>query len=474
MICYRCDNEAGKEEYCPNCGADLRLFQRAVKMSNVYYNDGLEKARVRNLSGAIVSLQTSLRFYKYNIDARNLLGLIYYEMGEGVEAISEWVISRNYEYSDNRAEYYLNEVQRNKAILSNIRSTVRKYNQALDYCNAGSYDMAFMQLRKVLSLNPKMIKAHQLMALLYMREGKYEQAKNSLRSAGRVDTNNTLTLRYLHEVNVALLAKRGKRKKKDDDLISYQSGNEMIIMPKRFREFSFGASLGYIVLGLAFGIAAAVFLVFPEAKAQSVNEAQQQIVDLNQSLAASNQVSASLQEQIDTLNEELEEALAEPDGAQEQIDSYANLLDAYLAYEEYNESSDKEDALTAGESLVLVTADVLGENAQTLYETISEEVQTAYLAALFQTGEDAYSEGDYETAIASLLIVMDSNMDYEDGTAVYYLAQSYQRSGDEETALTYYQYIVASYPESDYADTAREYVGEEETETESELESEGE
>ena len=93
---------------------------------------------------------------------------------------------------------------------------------------------------------------------------------------------------------------------------------------------------------------------------------------------------------------------------------------------------------------------------------------------MYQAGEDAYADGDYETAIANLLIVMDANMDYEDGAAVYCLAQSYQQSGDEETALTYYQYIVASYPESDYADTAREYVGEEESETESELESEGE
>ena len=474
MICYRCDNEAGKDEYCPNCGADLRLFQRAVRMSNVYYNDGLEKARVRNLSGAITSLQTSLRFYKYNIDARNLLGLVYYEMGDCVEAISEWVISRNYEYSNNRAEHYLNEVQKNKGVLSNISSTVRKYNQALDYCNAGNYDMAYMQLKKVLSLNPKMVKANQLMALLYMREGKYDQAKNSLRNAGRVDTNNTLTLRYLHEVNLALLAKRGKRKKKDDDLISYQSGNEMIIMPKRFREFSFGASLGYIVLGLAIGIAAAVYLVFPDAKSEAVNDAQQQIVALNQSLAASNQEVDSLQSQIDELNSELEEALAEPDGAQEQIDSYANLLDAYMAYEDYVESTEDADAITAGETLALVSADVLGENAKAVYDAISEDVQTAYLAALYQAGEDAYADGDYETAIANLLIVMDANMDYEDGAAVYCLAQSYQQSGDEETALTYYQYIVASYPESDYADTAREYVGEEESETESELESEGE
>ena len=96
MICYRCNQEIGKEERCPFCNADLQVFQKAVRLSNFYYNDGLEKAKVRNLSGAIVSLKKSLRFYKYNIDARNLLGLVYYEMGEAVDALSEWVISKSY------------------------------------------------------------------------------------------------------------------------------------------------------------------------------------------------------------------------------------------------------------------------------------------------------------------------------------------------------------------------------------------
>ncbi len=37
--------------------------------------------------GAIESLKTSLKFNKLNIDARNLLGLIYFEMGEVVGGI---------------------------------------------------------------------------------------------------------------------------------------------------------------------------------------------------------------------------------------------------------------------------------------------------------------------------------------------------------------------------------------------------
>ena len=131
----------------------------------------MEKAGVRDLSGAIESLKISLRFNKLNIDARNLLGLIYYEMGEVVTALTEWVISKNYQPKDNLASRYLDEVQKNQARLDSVNQTIKKYNQALLYCKQNSRDLAIIQLKKVLSLNPKLVSGHQLLALLYIQEG---------------------------------------------------------------------------------------------------------------------------------------------------------------------------------------------------------------------------------------------------------------------------------------------------------------
>ena len=191
MICYRCGHEAGKADRCPSCGSDLHVFQRVIRISNSYYNDGLRKAEVRNLSGAIISLKACLKFNKYHIDARNLLGLIYYETGETVSALSEWVISKSYQPEQNRATLYLDDIQKNQAHLNTINQTIKKYNQALLYCRQDSRDLAIIQLKKVLSLNPKLVKGHQLLALLYIQDGKYELAKKTLRAAGKIDTDNT-------------------------------------------------------------------------------------------------------------------------------------------------------------------------------------------------------------------------------------------------------------------------------------------
>ena len=76
MICYNCGAALGQPDRCPDCGADVRIYKKIVMASNASYNEALKKARVRDLSGAILNLKESLRFYKMNIDARKLLGLV--------------------------------------------------------------------------------------------------------------------------------------------------------------------------------------------------------------------------------------------------------------------------------------------------------------------------------------------------------------------------------------------------------------
>ena len=71
-------------------------------------------------------------------------------------------------------------LQSNATRLDAINQTIKKYNQALVYCHQDSRDLAIIQLKKVLSLNPKLVSGHQLLALLYIQEKKYDLAKKSL------------------------------------------------------------------------------------------------------------------------------------------------------------------------------------------------------------------------------------------------------------------------------------------------------
>ncbi len=62
-----CGAEVGNEHVCYNCGADILLYKQIIYTSYVFYNQGLDKARVHDLSGAIESLKSSLQYYKYKL-----------------------------------------------------------------------------------------------------------------------------------------------------------------------------------------------------------------------------------------------------------------------------------------------------------------------------------------------------------------------------------------------------------------------
>lgn len=95
------------------------------QIANSYYNLGLEKAKVRDLSGAAQCLKKSLHFSKYQTDARNLLGLIYYENGEVADALVQWVISLNLQPENNLADHYLDEIQRKPGQLETESQNVK-------------------------------------------------------------------------------------------------------------------------------------------------------------------------------------------------------------------------------------------------------------------------------------------------------------------------------------------------------------
>lgn len=453
MECYNCGAALGKGATCPECGADVRVYKKIIAASNALYNDGLEKARVRDLSGAIDSLRASLHYNKRNENARNLLGLVYFEVGEVVKALTEWVISRSYSPSkDNAANRYIDDVQNNRSRLDSINSTIKKYNQALAYCGQGSDDLAILQLRKVLSLNPNFVKAHQLLALLYIKERDYEAAKQCLRNAGRIDADNTITLRYLKEANAGIKQGAPKRKKKSEELVSYQSGNETIIQPRYHKEHFAASTILNMVIGIAIGVAITVFLFVPEVRQDARNEAKAEILDANSQIAAKNQAISDLEAQIDEMEGEVDAAQKSEKDSASRMESYEELLNAYAAFQ-------AKDADAASSALAKVSQDDLSDAGKKVYEAVSGQVDAETLRVRYDEATAAYSAQDYEKAIEAYEYVVEREEDYDAGNAIFYLAQSYRKSDDAESAAKYYRRVLELHPGTQRAAIAQEFLG---------------
>ena len=108
----------------------MEYTTKLMYQSNYWYNDGMKKANIRDLSGAITSLKKSLQYNTANIAARNLLGLVYYGRGDVGEALVEWILSKNFQSHENIANYYIQKVRENPEELDAVNQALKKYNQA--------------------------------------------------------------------------------------------------------------------------------------------------------------------------------------------------------------------------------------------------------------------------------------------------------------------------------------------------------
>ena len=434
MNCIYCGTPLSGIDYCTGCGADVTLQKRIIRISNLLYNEGLEKAQVRDLSGAIACLNRSLKMNKENIAARNLLGLVYFETGEVVSALSEWVISKNFNVPDNAADLYIAKLQANKNKLDAINQTIRKYNQALIYCRQDNEDMAVIQLKKVLSQNPKFIKAYHLLSLLYLKRQEYEKARKLLKKAAYIDTTNTTTLRYLQEVELAtgistsLDVKRKKKYAKEEKVnkltgtTTYMSGNEMIIQPATFRDSSALATFLNICLGLILGGAIVYFLVVPATRQSIHADANRQVTDANTTMAQEVARVQDLEEEIENYQSQIEEANKTMEDANTKAESYDDLLEAANIYITAGQGQE------AAQALAKVDADSMTGKGEELYTTLNTLLQDYVFNEAYAAGNTAYVAGDYETAITYYESALEANPSSTD--ALYYLGYAYYNTGD--------------------------------------------
>ncbi len=462
MYCYQCGCRLSDHDFCTSCGVDVGRYKKIMYLANTFYNDGLDKARVRDLTGAVTSLRQSLKFNKNNVDARNLLGLVYFEMGETVAALCEWIISKNLKAEKNVADDYLSYVQSSASRLEAINQTIKKYNQALAYCEQGSKDLAVIQLKKVLSMNSKFIRAHQLLALLYMDAEQWEKAKRELTKCLALDRNNTMTLVYMKEVDNILSPEDGVKpvKKKSDDAVRYQSDNEIIIQPMGIREpkRSGVGGLLNLILGLIIGVTATCFLVVPAVKTNVINDKNSEVADIGNQIDAKNATISDLENQVkelQTAKKSLEDELSSYAGTDGTLKSMEDLIGVATLV------LSGEDIIKASDALQKVKEEVVleetGNAFQNLYNALFQSISPQIVEVCYEQGYDAYTAKNYEVA-ADLLgrVILYDEMN---GNAFYYYGQSCRQLERNDEAIMAYQKVLELVPaDTERAKTARNHL----------------
>lgn len=434
----------------------MEYTTKLLYQSHICYNEGLKKAKIRDLTGAITALKKSLQYDGTNVAARNLLGLVYYGRGDVSEALTEWILSRNIQPKDNIANYFIKTIKESKTELAAINQAVKRYNHALEYCRQGAEDLALIQLKKAVQAHPGFVKAHQLMGLLYLHGGQYSLARQSIRQAYKLDTTDAITLAYMHELNQVRKEKPVSMKSRRKETVTYNVGNETIIQPVPARQRDRGGyhTLVNIFFGILVGTAIMGFLILPAISGARQNKENKKDLGFGDKIAEQEAQIRALKKDLESYRANSEEA----ENAQATASSTQSSYEAVLNIETYYRSNSMSDEAMIDE-LLKVKPDALGTAGRSLYEEMTGVLYPRTCERLYTAAKANMQVANYETAVTNLERVVQIDEGYSDGQALLLLAQAYEGKGDAKAAQEKYQRLADAYEQTQAGAEAKKKLG---------------
>jgi len=444
----------------------MKKNRRLEQISNGYYNLGLSLAKERNLSSALNALSISLGLNKKNTDARNLYGLIQFEMGEETKALISWVISININPINNPAQNYLQKLRNKSAYLEKSQDAISKYNKAISQIKTVNYDMARITLKQAVDIRPHLVKAMLALALLDIREGKSSEAKNLLENVLAIDRFNTKAITYLEEMKP--LTEKNSRKeklsvigspvKKEKSVENVNNGMPVTEIYKNYSGMFTAINVG---IGLIVGACAMVFLYMPTMKVALNNAHNKEIVEISQQLNDVNLSIETLKSENEGLNEQVNK-LTEVNNTSTENMNYKLLQYVYFLglIKEYNTKNYTRAAEIFSNLDVGQLTDVdngLGISVTGTFAEMAPKMRDEGPKLLLKVADGLNKSGDFAGAIGYYDAALRISPDYVE--AKYKKALAYKTMGDVDTANNLFTEIITNYPDDRFANESKKERG---------------
>lgn len=453
MRCPNCGYDFSQGYLCPKCGIDTFVFLRTRNLSVSLYNDALEMAKEMDLSGAAEKLEQSILFDKNNIQAQNLLGLIYCETGRIAEALKHWIISTSIVKENNPAAGYMDFLQKNGREMEKYNDAVVMYNQALLYLNHGSDDMAIIQLKKAIDSNPDFIDAYNLLTLCCIDESNYKRAQHFIDIVLKKDKKNPKALKYTKIIgggSTSGLRKKSRSTENKEETVTKtvplkKTDSAPPIPRYKRKEKKVGVLEKRDIISFLLGIASAAIVILVLIM-PAINEVKDKsIIDLQTKVDNYAGETQMTPEEVLAMRTELETLQGENKRLRSEETKQANLELLQTAV------SQMTDGDFEGCVATLDRIDTMGFSDEDIgkYNSIKATAYPKAADSLYTKGKSEFLSNKFPEAKTNL----ENALKYASGDnfiddAYYYLGKIAENDGDKEQAKTYYQKIITEYPDS--------------------------
>ena len=449
MKCPNCGFEFFEGCNCPDCGVDVYVFRKTRSASIRLYNEALKHAEERELSGAAENLEQSLLFDKNNIPARNLLGLIYCEMGRIGDALKHWIISTSLQPDGNAAAGYIDYLQKNAREMEKYNDAIRMYNQAIHYLKQGSDDLAVIQLKKSIDNNPDFLDAYNLMTLCCIEDKNAKRAQHFNEIVLKRDIRNPLALHYaklLGNTPTSPSHLKKAEKSKTPTTVSVKKTDSNPPIPRYKRKEKTNSVLEKrdflaFFAGICVAVIVILVLIVP-ALNESKNNKIKELETAVENYAGETDMTP---EEVLAMRTELTKLQEENKLLRSEENKQANLELLATAVAQMTDG-DFEACVTTLDTIDTVS---FSEEDMAKYTSVKTTAYPKAADSYYTKGKSQFLSNNFTEAKTYLETALNytSTENFIDDT-LYYLAKIAEEDGDAVKAKEYYNRIVKEYPDS--------------------------
>lgn len=449
MKCPNCGFDFFEGCHCPDCGVDVYIFRKTRSASIRLYNDALKLAEERDLSGAAANLEQSLLFDKNNIQARNLLGLIYSEMGRIGDALKHWIISTSMQPEGNAASGYIDYLQKNAREMEKCNDAIRMYNQAIHYLKQGSDDLAVIQLKKSIDNNPDFLDAYNLMTLCCIEDKNAKRAQHFNEITLKRDIRNPIAMHYAKLLGTASASPsplKKAEKSKTPAAVSVKKTDSNPPIPRYKRKEKTNSvlekrDLMAFLAGIGVAVIVILVLIVP-ALNESKNNRIKELETAVENYAGETEMTP---EEVLAMRTELEKLQSENKLLRSEENKQANLELLATAVAQMTDG-DFEACVTTLDTIDTVS---FSEEDMAKYNSVKTTAYPKAADSYYTKGKSQFLSNNFTEAKTYLETALNytSAENFVDDT-LYYLAKIAEEDGDTVKAKEYYNKIVKEYPDS--------------------------
>jgi TolA-binding protein len=333
-------------------------------------------------------------------------------------------------------------------IPDNIRNSITLYNKALENIKMDSEDIAVIELKKAISMNPNFHEAMNLLGLCYSYTKDYLKASEIFEKVIEAENNSIKALKYLGQLNsndsTFSVQESKKNIRKNAKIKTEKIGDpwfkDLFILSKINNRDILKYLIGFVCGALVLFLISSAFYF----RSKPVSEIS--VSDKMKETAASAKIKED-ESKIEKLAEENKKLQDDLQAAQTDNDYYKNAfklldIDKLVSSKNYEAAADK---------LVLLKTFQFKGPEKDKYDALYNDVMPKAAWSVFNDGYNLLLGKKYQEALTKLnkVQIYGDNWAYMDLT-LYYIGSCYKEMDDSRDAIAAFQKLKESYPKSKY------------------------